>query len=534
MCRAPSQTSRRLAHAPLQLSVLDAGLLLLLLGLLLLSGSAFAAFCWAAQTGQFANLQRSASDILEDEAGERHEVDRSVRIPVLLFLGAGIFWLLVGSFFGLASAVKMTHPGFLDEAAALTFGRLRPAHLNVMVYGWASSAGIGVGIWLMARLCHSALRHGGLLVAAALIWNIGVLVGTLGILGGDSRGIEWLEFPAYATPFLFVAYGLIAIWATLLLRHRRRGHLYVSLWYLLAAFLWFPWLYGTANLLLIWHPIQGSAQAAVNWWFAHNILGLWFTPLGLACAFYLIPKVIGEPIHSYYLSLLGFWSLALFYSWNGMHHLIGGPFPTWMVSASVVASIMMFVPVITVAINHHSTMRGHFGALRWSPTLRFIVLGSMCYTLVSFQGSLQAIPGVNGVLHFTDFTVGHAHLGMYGFFSMVVFGAMYFMMPRLVGWEWPSANLIRWHFWLSAVGIVLMAVALTLGGIGQGMALNDPAIPFLSTLTWVWPFRMVRSIAGTFLLIGHVIFAIHFVMILCRCGTEKFAPTLLAEPEVRA
>lgn len=510
---------------------MDTGILLLLAGLLLLSGSAFAAFCWAAREGQFADLQKSAGEILRDPIAERHEVDQSVRWPVLAFLGSAVFWLLVGSLFGLVSALKMTHPGMMDESAWTTFGRFRPAHLNSMVYGWASCAGIGVGIWLLARLCHSVVRGNGILLAAAVFWNLGVLVGTLGILRGDSRSIEWLEFPGYATPFLFVAWGALAIWVTWALRHRRKGHLYVSLWYLLAAFLWFPWLYATANLLLIWQPILGPAQAAVNWWFAHNILGLWFTPIGLAAAFYLIPKVIGEPIHSYYLSILGFWSLALFYSWNGMHHLIGGPFPAWMVSASVVASIMMFVPVITVAINHHSTMRGHFGAMKWSPTLRFVVLGSMAYTLVSFQGSLQAIPAVNGVLHFTDFTPAHAHLGMYGFFTMVMFGAIYYLMPRVVEWEWPSARLIRWHFWLSLAGIALMFASLTLGGIGQGMILNDPAMPFLTTLSWVWPFRMVRSLSGGLLLVGHVIFAVHFILMVIKYGPERDRPTLLAEPE---
>ena len=292
---------------------------------------------------------------------ERAEIDASTRLPVLLFFGSAILWLLIGSLLGLISAWKMTHPGFLDQMAWLTFGRLRPAHLNTVIYGWASAAGIGVGLWLMARLCRIPLIHSKLLISAAIFWNLGVFVGVLGILAGDSRSIEWLEFPGYATPILFIAYAFIGIWAIIMFRFRKPGHVYVSQWYLFAAFLWFPWLYATANILLIWQPIQGSAQGAVNWWFAHNVLGLWFTPIGLASAYYMIPKVIGRPIHSYYLSILGFWSLALFYSWNGMHHLIGGPFPAWMVSASVVASIMMFIPVVTVAINHHMTMRGHPG-----------------------------------------------------------------------------------------------------------------------------------------------------------------------------
>ncbi len=465
------------------------------------------------------------------DSAERARIDASTRLPVLLFFGSAIFWLVLGSTLGLISAWKMTHPALLDGAAWLTFGRLRPAHLNTVIYGWASAAGIGVGIWLMARLCRVTLLHSKLLVAAAIFWNVGVLVGTLGILAGYSRSIEWLEFPGFATPILFVAYAFIGIWTIIMFRYRKPGHVYVSQWYLFAAFLWFPWLYATANILLIWQPIQGSAQAAVNWWFAHNVLGLWFTPIGLASAYYMIPKVIGRPIHSYYLSILGFWSLALFYSWNGMHHLIGGPFPTWMVSASVVASIMMFIPVITVAINHHMTMRGHFEALQWSPTLRFTVFGAMTYTLVSLQGSSMAIPAWNTLIHFTDHTPGHAHLGLYGFFTMILFGAMYYIVPRLVGWEWPSATLIRWHFWLAAVGILMMVGALTVGGILQGLAMYDPAANFRTSLEYATPFRIIRGISGFLLLGAHLVFAYLFVAMLLKLGQPHEGPRLLARPE---
>jgi len=461
---------------------------------------------------------------------ERSAIDASARLPVLLFFGTAIFWLLIGSLLALVASFKMSIPGFLDNEAWLTFGRVRPAHMNTVIYGWASAAGIGVGLWLMARLCRVAMMHTSLLIVAAIFWNLGVLVGTLGILAGDSRSIEWLEFPGYSTPILFIAYAFIGIWGIIMFRFRRPGHVYVSQWYLLAAFLWFPWLYGTVNILLIWQPILGSAQGAVNWWYAHNVLGLWFTPIGLASAYYMIPKVIGRPIHSYYLSILGFWSLALFYSWNGMHHLIGGPFPAWMISASVVASIMMFIPVITVAINHHMTMKGHFGGLKWSPTLRFTVFGAMSYTVVSFQGSLMAIPTLNQITHFTHYTIGHSHLGLYAFFTMMMFGAMYYITPRLVGWEWPSANLIRWHFWLAAIGILVMVGALTLGGIIQGLALYDPAVNFMNSMHFASPFLWVRSISGLLLTAAHVIFAVHFVMMLLQMGSKRGEPTLFARP----
>jgi cytochrome c oxidase cbb3-type subunit 1 len=304
--------------------------------------------------------------------------------------------------------------------------------------------------------------------------------------------------------------------------------MYVSQWYLFAALFWFPMLYLTAQVLLVWKPVTAIAQGPVNWWFGHNVLGLWFTPVGLASAYYLIPKVIGRPIHSYYLSAVGFWSLAFFYAWNGMHHLIGGPYPAWLISASIAASVMMVVPVVTVGINHHLTMIGHFSALRWSPTLRFVVFGAMCYTLVSLQGTITALRAVNRVTHFTHYTIGHSHLGMYAFATMVLFGSIYYIVPRVLEREWPSAFLIRLHFWAVALGVMSYVVVLTVGGIEQGVDLQNPEIPFLDIVRRTIPYLYARTCSGVLMAIGHVAFAISFVLMVIGKTRPAGEPTLLA------
>ncbi|MCS7063262.1 MAG: cbb3-type cytochrome c oxidase subunit I [Methylacidiphilales bacterium] len=468
---------------------------------------------------------------LDPTTAQRIAIDQSVRLPILFFFASAIFWLIIGTLFGLISSIVMHSPEFhrtniawLD--ALLTFGRIRPAHVNAVAYGWASMAGIGVAIWLMARLCRVPLEGQRLIISAGILWNIGVTLGIIGILIGDGYAIEWLEFPTYATFTLFTAFAIIAIWAVrLFIRRDKNQHIYVSQWYLLAALFWFPWLYGTAQILLILTPVAGVTQGAVNWWYGHNALGLWFTPIGLAAAYYFIPKVIGRPVHSYYLSVVGFWTLAFFYSWNGMHHLIGGPYPVWLISVSTVASVMMVIPVVTVAINHHMTMRGHFHLLRYSPTLRFVVFGAMAYTLVSLQGSSMSIRSLNVITHFTHYTVGHAHLGLYAFYTMIMFGSIYYIVPRLLRWEWPSATLIRIHFWCTAIGISVMFLILSVGGLIQGLALNDPNISFMATVDLTIPFLWIRSLSGIMILIGHIAFAIQFVLMLLRFGKPKSGPT---------
>ena len=477
----------------------------------------------------------------EDESQSRAllaEVDASCRWPVMLLFSFSLVWLLIGTVFALVASWKMHAPDFLGGISWLTFGRVRPAHLNAMVYGFASQAGVGVTLWLMCRLCRTPLICGWMAALAGVFWNLGVAIGIAGILAGHSTGMEWLEFPPYATPILFAAFALIAIWGIITFRYRREPHLYISQFYLLGALLWFPWLYSMTQVLLVMDPVRGVVQAAGNWWFAHNVLGLWLTPIGLAAIYYFIPKVIGRPVHSYYLSLLGFWSLALFYNWNGMHHLVGGPLPAWLITVSIVASVMMTIPVLTVGLNHHLTMWGNFHRLKDSPVLRFMVFGGMSYTVASLHGVLLALRSVSEVTHFTHSTIAHAHIGMYAFFAMVMFGSIYYIVPRLIQVEWPSARLIRLHFWAAALGILLYVVPLAFGGVMQGLAMNNPDVPFLdpvkhSVVTLTLPYLKTRSLSGILLGIGHLAFAVSFIWILIRWMNAGRRPkTSTADPSV--
>lgn len=469
------------------------------------------------------------------------EIDRSMRVPALLFLISAILWLQAGTVLAMIASIKMHHPEFLANWEWLTFGRARSAHLNAMIYGWANNAIFAVGLWIMIRLCKTPLRHGGLLLIAGVFWNIGVTLGVIGILTGGMTSVEWLEIPRQYTPLLGFSYALIGIWGIMAFRFRQLGHVYVSQWYILAALFWFPWLYIVAQMMILWEPARGTVQAITNWWFAHNVLGLWLTPMGLAAIYYLLPKVLGRPIHSYYLSVLGFWSLALFYNWAGVHHLIGGPVPVWLVSAGIVASVMMVIPVVVTAINHHMTAVGNARAVWVSPTLRFIVFGAISYTLVSLIGSAMALRDVNEVTHFTQFTVGHAHHGVYAFLTMVLFGSIYFMMPRILCREWPSAWLIKVHFWCAAVGITIMVVGLHVGGWIQGLMLNNPDIPItssdpsvVSVTASLIPWLLSRSFSGILLAVAHLAFFINFFWMLFGGYPEqdKKGPTLLGPNQV--
>lgn len=482
----------------------------------------------AAHAGLQASLEAAdavrAGAVDADELAERERADASTAPLVFFFFCAAVVWLLVASAAGLTASIKLHEPDWLVQQAWLTFGRIRTIHLNSVAYGWAPMAGLGIAMFVIPRLLKTPLLGARFAFAGVVLWNAALIAGLGSIAAGINDGLEWLEIP-WQIGVLFAAGGaLMALPLVFTLANRRVAQLYVSVWYMGAALFWLPVLYVVAKFPGL-H--QGVEQAAMNWWFGHNVLGLFYTPLALATVYYFLPKIIGRPIESYNLSLLGFWGLAFFYGQVGGHHLVGGPVPEWMVTLSIVQSMMMIIPVAAFTVNMALTLRGRLAAMRWSPTLRFIGLGGLMYTASSLQGSFEALRSVQAVTHFTHFTVAHAHLGLYGFVTLVFFGAMYFVMPRITAREWPYPRLIALHFWLVAVGIGVYFVGLTIGGWLQGLAMLDAARPFMDSVTVTLPYLRARSVGGSLMVLGHLVFAWHFAALVLGLGPRRDQPALL-------
>jgi cytochrome c oxidase cbb3-type subunit 1 len=437
------------------------------------------------------------------------ESDASVRLPVMLFFGAAVFWLVNGALLAFFSSWKLVHPGFLDGISWLTYGRLQPAAENAIVFGWASQAGIGAGLWLLARLGRATLGGGRLLIAAAIFWNLGVVLGLCGIVAGLSTSIEGLEFPGFASAILLIAFACIGIWSLVLLRDRSSSGLYVSQWYLLAAFLWFPWFYATAQMLLICHPVLGSAQPPIAAWFGSNLTWLWLAPLALAGAYYVIPQEQGRTSRAYPWSILAFWGVAFLGGWSGPRVFLNGPVPAWLVSAGVAASILLVIPVTLIGINTFGTIRRPVRG----PVLSFVAFGLAC--MMGAVGQNVLAPAVSAVTQFSDYVIGQGALVLLGFITMTLFGLLYFIVPRLTGMTFCSCG-TRWHFWLAGCGIATIFLSFTIGGLIQGFALSDPGVSFMSSVDFAWPFRLLSAAGYLAFFFGSVSFAWVFVELLLR------------------
>jgi len=464
----------------------------------------------------------------DQDALLRAGIDRSLRHPVMFFLTSGAAWLAVSIVLGIISSAKVHSPEFLAGCSWLTYGRVFPAHINALVYGWGFQAAFGVLIWMMARLSRKECTAAGLILAAGHVWDLGVSLGLIGILAGFSTGMPWMEFPVFAWPVLLFSYFAILIWSFIQFRVRPEGHVYISHWYFLAAMIWFPWIYITANTLLHCLPGHPVMANGINAWFKSGLIFLFFTPVALGTAYYLAPKVTGRSIHSYSLAKLGFWSLAVIAPWAGMQKLVGAPIPDFLPYLGAAATVLLFVPLISASINILRTALSSSDTVAASPSLRFMIAGITGLLVLAFAGVVLNLPG--STLPLTQFSMsgyGFEILAIYGFFSFVMFGAIYFIVPRVTRREWLSRRLIKMHFLFSIYGILTVALIALFGGLQQGIGQEDWQQPWQSAATRAYPYAVGTTIAWCFILFSNVFFFLHLTLMWLRLGRRSSHPTLL-------
>ena len=476
-------------------------------------------------------------------------VDASVRWPVLACFLTSVHWMVVGTFL-LIYGSSLMHPqdslpifGLLIDLSyrfsAFTYGRVWPAAIDALTYGWASTAALGLAIWVLARTSRIPVVSPTMLLAGVIFWNIGVAVGLTAIFMGYSTGIELLEFPACAAWLMWLAYALISATAILTYLARAPGHDHFAQGWLLVGLLSFPWLFAGGAILLSSHRLPGSGviQGLLDAWYVHGVYTLWLAPVGLGVLYYLIPKISGLPIRFSSKARVAFWTWVVLAPWTAVHDLVGGPFPADTVSLGLIFSGLIFLPVALIGINLIPTVLAGEDKTHGGVVLPFLALASVCFVLAGLSEQILSIRSANQLLRFTMFREANQFLWIYGFFTFLAFGAFYFIVPRLLDFGWRSSLLIRAHYYACLYGIGLLITLLAFGGVMQGLTLEnpDPQVTIVTANEVTVSFFISTTMCLSLIAIGNGIFAFHLgwtVLAWCHHGVRKSALTaeLLHEP----
>jgi len=449
---------------------------------------------------------------------------------VKMFLWATILWGIVGMSVGLTVALLFIYPGLLEFAGSnnaiswLSFGRLRPLHTNAVIFAFVGN-GIFLGVYystqrlLKARMFNDVLSRinfwgwQAIIVAAAITLPLGYT---------SSKEYAELEWPIdIAVVVVWVVFGINLIGTIL---KRRQRHIYVAIWFYIATLVTIAVLYIFNNLEIpvsafkSYSIYSGVQDALIQWWYGHNAVAFFLTTPILGLMYYFVPKVANRPIYSYRLSIIHFWTLIFLYIWAGPHHLLYTALPEWAQNLGTVFSIMLIFPSWGGMINGLLTLRGAWDKVREDPVLKFFVVAITAYGMATFEGPMLSFKSVNAIGHYTDWIVGHVHIGALGWNGFMIAGIIYWLAEKL--WKTPlySKKLANAHFWLGTIGILFYAIPLYIAGFTQAFMWKqfnpDGTLVygnFLETVTSVMPMYTMRAIGGTLYLIGFILLAINIV-----------------------
>ena len=449
---------------------------------------------------------------------EKFEYDNSI---VKKFIIASAIFGIVGMLVGLIVAFQLAFADFFNDNLLikyLSYGRLRPLHTNAVIFAFVGN-GIFAGVYYsLPRLLKTPMWSKAFSNINFWGWQFIIVCAAVTLPLGITTGKEYAELEWWIDILIALIWVVFGVNMFMTIIKRRERHLYVAIWFYIATFVTVAMLHIVnsielpVSLMKSYSWYAGVQDALVQWWYGHNAVAFFLTTPYLGLMYYFIPKAANRPVFSYRLSIVHFWALIFIYIWAGPHHLLYTALPDWAQSLGVVFSLMLIAPSWGGMLNGLLTLRGAWDRVRDSAVLKFMVVAVTCYGMATFEGPLLSLKEVNAIAHYTDWIVGHVHIGGLGWNGFLTFGMLYFIVPRMWKTKLYSDNLANIHFWIGTLGIILYALPLYWAGFAQSLMWKEftaegyLAYPnFLETVTQIQGMYVLRVIGGLLYFTGAIV-----------------------------
>ena len=450
-----------------------------------------------------------------------------------------VVWGIVGMLVGVLIAAQLYWPALNFDLPWLSYGRLRPLHTNAVIFAFGGCALFATSLHVVQRTSHVRLISDKLAAFVFWGWQLVIVAAAVSLPLGLTQGKEYAELIWPIDVLIAVVWVSYAVLFFGTIAKRAVKHIYVANWFFGAYIIAVALLHIVNSLalpsgLLHSYPVySGAVDAMVQWWYGHNAVGFFLTAGFLGMMYYFVPKQAGRPVYSYRLSIVHFWALIAIYMWAGPHHLHYTALPDWAQSLGMVFSLILLAPSWGGAINGVMTLSGVWHKLRTDPILKFLIVSLSFYMMSTFEGPMMSIKTVNSLSHYTDWTVGHVHSGALGWVAMISVGAVYALLPKLVGREqMHSVKAIDTHFWLHTIGVVFYIASMWIAGVMQGLmwratnADGTLTYSFVEALNATYPYYLFRLAGGLLVLSGMFLMAWNMVKTLQGAKSTAAQPIM--------
>ncbi|MEA1851192.1 MULTISPECIES: cytochrome-c oxidase, cbb3-type subunit I [Chryseobacterium] len=489
---------------------------------------------------------------------QKFSYDNSI---VRAFLYATVVFGIIGFLFGLTAALMLFYPelpeflfgtddttikslgggidGLIKTHGAFGFGRIRMLHTSTVIFAFVMNV-VYVGVYYsLQRLLKTRMYSDTLSWIHFWTWQIMILVTYVTFFMGINTSKEYAEHEWPIDILITISWVIFGANMFLTIAKRRVRHLYVAIWFYVGTWIAVAMLHIFNNLEVplsftgwkSYSAYAGVKDAIVQWWYGHNAVAFVLTTPVLGLMYYFLPKAADRPVFSYKLSIIHFWSLIFVYIWAGPHHLQYTALPAWAQAVGTGFSIMLIAPSWGGMLNGLLTLRGAWDKVRENPILKFFVVAVTCYGMATFEGPLLATKNINKIGHFTDWVIGHVHLGALGWNGFMAFGVIYYLIPILWRTKLYSTRLANWHFWLGTLGIIFYAVPMYISGFTQGLMWKqfnpDGTLVWknwLDTVTAIIPYFKMRFVGGLFYLSGAILMVVNLIATVRKGSFQKDVP----------
>ena len=481
---------------------------------------------------------------------------------VRAFLYATIVWGVLGFTFGVTVASMLFYPelpeylfgtddptiaslrsgdiqGLVSTNGAFGFGRWRMLHTSTVIFAFVGNGFFAGAYYSLQRLLKARMFSDVLSWINFWGWQLIIVTVAITFLMGINTSKEYAEHEWPIDIMIAIIWIVMGINMFGTIAKRRVRHLYVAIWFYIATWVGITMLHVFNNLEVplsfagwkSYSAYAGVKDALVQWWYGHNAVAFFLTTPVLGLMYYFMPKAADRPVFSYKLSIIHFWSLIFVYIWAGPHHLLYTAIPGWAQALGTTFSIALIAPSWGGMLNGLLTLRGAWDKVRENPVLKFFVVAVTCYGMATFEGPLLATKTLNKIGHFTDWVIGHVHIGALGWNGFVAFGLLYYLLPILWRTKLWSVKLANWHFWLGTLGIIFYAVPMYISGFTQGLMWKqfnpDGTLVyknFLDTVTAIIPYYQMRFFGGLLYLTGSILMVINAIATVRQGSFQKDVP----------
>ena len=468
-------------------------------------------------------------------------------------LWASLVFLIVGVAMLAIASVQYVSPDLLSGSNWLSYGRLRPAAIHFLLYGWLTLGLIGAMYYAVPRLVGEMLTDPIIAKIGFFLLSIGYAIGGLGILAGSSEGLRYLEAPPLAD--LIVLLGLAAtahsIARTIAKRNDRERS--PAEWFILASVLSLVGLHiiGNLNMLTLLATIvysqppalHGINTAVLAAFYRAGIMGLWAASAGVGVVYFLVPRLVGlttfKPTR---MSVVGFWGLGAAWALTGSAELTYTAIPNWLQTIGVMFSMALLLPVATIVVDVMTFLRGRRDevAAKDRYSLNLVYLGLGLFAALPVLNLASALRASGGIVGFTDWVYGVELIAVLGAFSAWLFAYVFHVAPPMVTAD--AVRVQRWHGRLTVFGLAVAGFAMLIGGVvtgftwagsdAGGVVAAGNGWENTADAMWNYGFAIVR-------MVGLMIYAVAQALLVSYATTAWFladnrSDVLAADPQLDA